>query len=207
RRAARSDRADADCSTTPAESTRRPGGAARRRASDADRREGPPSRTARDPRRTARWTSRRRADRRRPFPLRAIGATAPTTEGRLPSETRGEHRVSDLRPDDRVRRDDDVAVDAMAGPRSVAGAGAGGGKPGRVETPELAPLDELIAGRDLLQHARRGIAGAQEIESEMTEARVGARLGDDGANPWRHVNAPRADGHLVGRNRDAEHAG
>src|SRR5262249_46776836 len=118
-----------------------------------------------------------------------------------------EHRVGDLRADDGVRRDDDVPVGAMSGPRPVARARSCRREPCCVETSELAPLDELVAGRDLVQHARRRVAGAQQIETEMTEARIGARLRDDGSDPGRHVNAAGADGHLARRNRDAEHAG
>src|SRR5262249_20025900 len=95
----------------------------------------------------------------------------------------------------------------MAGPRPVSGAGARGGETARVQASELPALDELIARRDLVEHARRRVARAQEVETEVTQPRVGARLRDDRAHPGRHVNAARADRHLVGRDRDAEHAG
>src|SRR5205807_8211671 len=68
-------------------------------------------------------------------------------------------------------------------------------------------LPILIAGGDLLQHARRRVARPQEIEAEVTEPRIGAGLGDDRPHAGRHVDAAGADGHLAGRDGDAEHAG
>src|SRR4029450_11744548 len=73
--------------------------------------------------------------------------------------------------------------------------------------PEPAALHELIARRDLLQGTRRRVAGAHQIQPEMTEARIGAGLGDDGARPWSDVDAARADGHLARGDGDAEHSG
>src|SRR5436309_254659 len=119
---------------------------------------------------------------------------------------RFEHRVGDLCAHDGIGRDDHVAIDAVARPRPVARARPGGGETGHVQAPELPALDELVTRRDLLQHARRRVPGAQEVQSEVTEARIGAGLGDDGAHPRRDVDAPRADGHFVGRDGDAEHA-
>ncbi|HZF04849.1 MAG TPA: hypothetical protein VE932_11025 [Patescibacteria group bacterium] len=71
----------------------------------------------------------------------------------------------------------------MARPRLVAGARARGGETAHVQTSEL------------------------EIQTEVTEARIGAGLGDDGAHPRRDVDASPADGHLAGRDGDPEHAG
>jgi hypothetical protein len=94
----------------------------------------------------------------------------------------------------------------MAGPRLVARARPGRREAGDVHAAELPALDERIARGDLLEHARRRIAGAQQIQAEMTESGVGARLGDDRAHPRRDVDAARAHRHLTGRDRDAEHA-
>ena len=82
-----------------------------------------------------------------------------------------------------------------------------GAEAGHVQTAELPALDVLIAGGDLREHARRRMAGAQETQSEMAEARVRAGLRDDRADAGRHVNAARADRHLAGGDGDAEHAG
>src|SRR5437879_2868326 len=95
----------------------------------------------------------------------------------------------------------------MTRPRLVLGARAGGGETGDIQTAELPALDELVARRDLLQHAGRRVPRAEEIQAEMTEARIGAGLGDDGAHPGSDVDAPRPDRHLAGRDRDAEHPG
>jgi hypothetical protein len=40
----------------------------------------------------------------------------------------------------------------------------------------------LIAGRDLVQRARRRVAGAQQAQPELAETRIGAGLGDNGAD-------------------------
>jgi hypothetical protein len=132
-----------------------------------------------------------------PLPEREVGASL---EG-------GEHRVGDLGTHDRVRRHHHVAVDAMARPRLVPGARSRGREPAHVQTSELPALDELVIRRDLFEDQRRRAAGAQQIQTEMTQTRIGAGLGDDGAHTGGDVDAPRADGHLAGRDRDAEHAG
>ena len=120
---------------------------------------------------------------------------------------RGEHRVRDARTGHHVGRDDHVPLDAMAGPRLVVASGARRGEARHVQAPELPALDELVARRDLLQHARRRVPGAQQIQAEMAEPRVGAGLGHDGAHPRGHVNAAGANRHLAGGDGDAEHAG
>src|SRR5262249_42579365 len=110
-------------------------------------------------------------------------------------------------PDDRVGGHDHVAIHPVSRPRPVPGPRARDTQAGHVETAELTPLDELVARRDLVEHTGRRVAGAQQIETEEPQTRVGAGLRDDRADARRHVNAARAHRHLAGRDRDAEHAG
>src|SRR5207249_3794712 len=130
------------------------------------------------------------------LPQRKIGAAL----------ERVEHRVGDLGADDGVGGHDHVAVDAMTRPRPVPRAGSRHTQAGDVETAKLPALDVLVARGDLVENARRRIAVAQEIQTEMTETRIGAGLRDDGAVIGGHVDAARADRHLAGRDRDPEHA-
>src|SRR5207245_7004322 len=95
----------------------------------------------------------------------------------------------------------------MTRPGPVAGARAPGAEAAHVETAELPALDELVARRDLVQDARCRMTGAQEIQTEMTEARIGAGLGGDRADSRGHVDAPRGHRHLAGRVRGHEHVG
>src|SRR5262249_54149408 len=61
--------------------------------------------------------------------------------------------------------------------------------------------------RDLVQHAWRRVPGGQQVQAQVPQPWVGGGLRDDRADARPHVDAARADGHLAGRDGDAEHAG
>src|SRR5688500_2297897 len=118
-----------------------------------------------------------------------------------------EHRLGDAGPDDGVGRGDDVVCHVVSAPRSIAGPRARGGASGLIERAELTALGKPVRGRELLDHPGRGEPLPEQMEAEMTEARIARRLRDDRAHAGRDVDAARADGHLARRDRDAEHAG
>src|SRR4029453_12755534 len=83
-----------------------------------------------------------------------------------------EHRLDHAGANHGVRGGDHVRLSPMPRPWLVAGAGTPGGMPARVEAAELPALHVRVAGRDLLEGARRRATGAHQIESEEAEARI-----------------------------------
>jgi hypothetical protein len=106
----------------------------------------------------------------------------------------GRHRRGDLFVADDIA--DGTAIRALAfrvnglDPAAV----EEGGAAMPVDHRELPPTDGRIAGRQFGNGLLGGFAGLQEVEAPRPQPRVGAVLGQDGADPGAGIRAAAADG-------------
>ncbi len=118
-----------------------------------------------------------------------------------------DHDARDLRRPDDVGDGGTVSALGLALLATHIVAGVGGGAAGGIDDGELAPIPMRGRGDDPLHGLAGGEPAPHEVERKRTEPRIGAVLGQDGADAGPGMRAARADRYRGCRNGGAQHSG